>query len=142
MPAHSRACLRSLTMSLPLCPWWLDVETIGATTVLRFTERAILDERTGSALAKYLLRLTAENRLRLVLNFARVAYLDSMMMSKLLGLHKKLTKRGGRLALCRISPPLYELFEVVKLSLLLPIYDGEDEALQALERSTSSWSFP
>ena len=120
-------------MSLHAPPCWLEVEEIQGAVVVRLSPRAFSDEETGRKLKAFLLGLIdREGRLRLVLDFGLVEYVDSMGASKLVLLHRRLQALGGRLALCRISPRLAELFELLRLSLLFTIYPDQEAALTAL----------
>jgi anti-anti-sigma factor len=98
---------------------WLQVESVGDVTVVRFT--------IGETL--YNLVETSPCR-KFVLNFGNVKSLASTMFGKLTALHQKLEAAGGRLVLCQIDPGLREIFENVNLIPLLPVFADEREALQ------------
>ncbi len=110
---------------------WLEVESIGKVTVVTIARAEILGAETVKTLGDRLHRLAEIMGPRLVLNFAQVTRLDSTVLGLLIGLHKKIQAAGGRLALCRINPELYEVFETLKLTQLFAIYDEEQEALQS-----------
>lgn len=120
-------------MTAPFHPWWLDIEQFDDTLVVRFTQRGPLDEETGYALGQFLARLVEDQGGRhLVLNFGYVDYVTSMIIGRLLALNKQLALRKGRLTLCGVTAALRELFELVRLPMLIPMYETEDEALEAL----------
>ncbi len=109
-----------------------------AAFVVRFTQRDRLDEETGYTLGKYLYSLVEANDLpQLVINLGLVDYLDSLIIGKLFTLQKKVKAAGGRLVLCRVNPQLQELFDLVRLPLLIPIYADEEDALRAFENVKS-----
>lgn len=114
-------------------PWWLDIEQFDETLVVRFTQRGPLDEATGYALVKYLAGLVMRQDARhLVLNFGHVDCVTSMIIGRLLALNKELAVRNGRLTLCGVTAQLRELFDLVRLPMLIPLYETEEEALEAL----------
>jgi anti-sigma B factor antagonist len=114
-------------------PWWLNVEQIGNATALRFAPGTPLDEEAGYIFGDYVGNLVeARQGCCLVINFDTINYLDSMMLGKLFALNRKLKAVDGKLVLCGIHDHLVHLFELVKLPLLVPIYDSEEEALRAL----------
>jgi anti-anti-sigma factor len=67
---------------------------------------------------------------RVVLNFEKVSYIDSLGMSNLAGFAKQLSAKGGELVLCSLSPKLGSIFHIVKLGKVFRIFDTEDEALK------------
>ncbi len=120
-------------MTASFHPWWLDIEQFDETFVVRFTQRGPLDEGTGYALGQYLAKLVVDRGGRhLVLNFGHVDYVTSMIIGRLLALNKQLAARNGRLTLCGVTAPLRELFDLVRLPMLIPVYETEEEALDAL----------
>lgn len=119
-------------MATPFQPWWLDIEQFEETMVVRFTRREPLDEETAYALGHFLSGLVEERGRHLVLNFGRLEYVNSLIVGRLLALNKRLAAQHGRLTLCGVTAQLRELFELIRLPLLIPIYEDEDEALEAL----------
>ena len=120
-------------MTAPFRPWWLDIEQFDETLVVRFTQRGPLDEETGYALGQFLGGLVVDQGGRhLVLNFGHVDYVTSMIVGRLLALNKQLATGKGRLTLCGVTAQLRELFELIRLPMLIPIYETEEEAVEAL----------
>ena len=134
-------------MTAPFHPWWLDIEQFDETLVVRFTQRGLLNEETGYALGKFLGNLVEDQGgQHLVVNFGHVDFISSMIIGRLLALNKQLAARQGRLTLCGVAPYLRDLFELVRLPMLIPIYETEEEALDALTalktRQTSRCAAP
>ena len=67
---------------------------------------------------------------KVILNFEKVNYIDSLGMSSLAGFDKKLSVKGGELVLCSLSPKLGSIFHIVKLGKVFRIFDTEDDALK------------
>jgi stage II sporulation protein AA (anti-sigma F factor antagonist) len=118
-------------MSAPPESSWFEVERVGRATVVRFTLRAILDVHTIEAIGEHLFRLAEGDAPQLVLNFRQVQCVVSVMLAKIIMLHRKVETAGGQLGVCHINPDLYEVFEVFKLPQFLLIFDDEGEALKA-----------
>jgi anti-anti-sigma factor len=111
---------------------WLSVEPIGDVTLVRFARRSILQDDEAQVLGGQLLGLAEDPSCRkFVINFADVEALSSTVVGKLFALHRRLVAAGGRLALCNVRPELLEVFEVLKLSRVLNLYDDEPQALQS-----------
>src|SRR5947209_8791590 len=98
----------------------LEVEPRGPVTLVRFSGRSIWQEEPSRDVGEQLFGLVTDN-CRLVLNFGTVESMGSTMLGKLFALHKKVQAAGGRLAFCRVDPFLYQIFNVVKLTTLVPI---------------------
>ncbi|HEV3261105.1 MAG TPA: STAS domain-containing protein [Gemmataceae bacterium] len=112
-------------------PGLLEVEQVGEVTLVTITPHKILEEETTETISAQLFSLVKELGCRkMVLNFGKVERLTSVMLGKVVMLHRKAEAAGGRLTLCRIQPKVYEIFELLKLPRLLNIYDGEQQALQ------------
>ncbi len=110
----------------------LEVEDIGDVTVVKFTDKKILDEQNIQIIGEQLFSLVDEaGRTRLLVNFSNVEYLSSAALGKLVTLNKKVQAKSGRLVLCSIDPNIYEVFKITKLNQLFKIFDDEHEALQS-----------
>src|SRR5262249_51696461 len=97
----------------------------------KFNAKYILDEEKVRSVGKQLLSLSeGVGPRQVVLNFDSVERLSTEMLGKLIALQKKIHAQGGRLALCKVRPQLYEIFKILKLPQVLSIYAEEEEALQ------------
>ena len=111
---------------------WLEVEHIGDVTVVRFAQGSILEEEMIQVMGRQLFDLVENFGCRkFVVNFGNVRRVATMMVGKLLALHRKVQSGGGRLVICTIIPELREIFEILKLSQLCSLYEDEQEALQS-----------
>jgi anti-sigma B factor antagonist len=110
----------------------LEVTEVGDVTVVRLTDRKVVDETNIQELGRELFALVEEeNRKNLVLNFSAVGFLSSSALGKLITLEKKVKAAGGKLRLSNIRPEIYEVFAITKLNKLFEIKDDEAEALAA-----------
>lgn len=111
----------------------LEVEHIQEATVVRFKRRTILEAAAIQAVGDQLLHLAGEEGRRLVVvNFSGVESLTSALLGELSVLHRALTASGGRLVFCCVEPFLLQVFKVVKIPDIIPIYPDEAAALQVL----------
>jgi anti-sigma B factor antagonist len=111
---------------------WLEIEPVGAATVVRFTPECarFLKDDAIKTLGDRLFGLLDGGHRRLVLNLANVERLDSLLLGKLVALHKKALAAGGRMVLCQLNRQLYEVFQTLQLTGFLRICGTEAEALQ------------
>ena len=119
-------------MSSPPRDRCVEIEQVGNVSVVKFTRSEFLDDETietvGAQLFGYVDRLGVR---QLVLNFAGVERMASLMLGKIMSLHRKLKAVGGRLILCSVDPEIYWVFETLRLPKLLYFCKDEQEALQA-----------
>lgn len=112
---------------------WLDIDQVGDVTVVRFRPQEIVKDRTIESIGDTLDELVQQHgRRRLLLDFAQVQGMASLMMGKLIGLARRVDDHGGQVAVCNVRPDLAALFESLKLSQLFSVYGNEQEALRGL----------
>jgi anti-anti-sigma factor len=68
---------------------------------------------------------------RMVLNLAPVEFLFSTALGKLVALEKKLQSKRGSLRLCELRPLVHESLDSAGLTLILQVFDTEQQALAA-----------
>ena len=51
----------------------------------------------------------------------------------ILGRYKLIKSKGGKMAVCDATPPVYRLLEMSGLFKIMPIYESESDALSSLE---------
>jgi anti-anti-sigma factor len=101
----------------------LTVATAGHTAVVRFGGTAVaLDDHTVSLLQDQLLALAERpGPATLLLDFANVDYVSSLLLGTLVVLRRRLRACGRRLAVLNLAPAVYEVFELTKLTLLFDV---------------------
>ena len=69
--------------------------------------------------------LTDEPRgCHLLLDFSKVAYINTVDLGVLINLHKRMKRFGGRLTLSNLNAQVYEVFTVTRLHTLLTVLQG------------------
>jgi anti-anti-sigma factor len=68
----------------------------------------------------------------LVIDLALGEYLGTAMLGAVVKLWKRVSQRGGRLALCNVSENVAQVLRVTKLHAIWPIYNSRDQALAAV----------
>jgi anti-sigma B factor antagonist len=115
---------------------YLGVRRQGEVVVIRFGEHRILDEaaveKIGNELHGVADRANCHN---LLLNFASVVSLTSLMLGNLLLLKKNIEAKGGKLRLCQVAPEIREIFAATKLGQIFDIQESEQDALRAFAAS-------
>jgi anti-anti-sigma factor len=107
----------------------LRVRTAAGVTIVGFLEADLDSEAKILAAGQGIAALLEAGRSRLLLDFGGVRYVGSAMLGKLIALHRRAAKAGGRMVLCGLSPYLRTIFEVGRLDQILAIRQDEDDAL-------------
>ncbi len=104
----------------------------GDVIAVRFGEHRILDEATVRLLGEELYAVADRPDCHnLLLNFASVVGLSSLMVGKLLMLQRKMVSKGGKLKLCEMGPELQDLIGGTKLDQIFDIWENEPDAVRA-----------
>ena len=110
----------------------ISVSEVGDISVVRFTDRKIIDAGRIAGMGDELFTLVEqENRKSLLLNFTDVEFLSSAALNKLIILDKKVKAAGGKLKLSNLRPEIEEVFVITRLNQLFEIKEDEAEALAA-----------
>lgn len=97
--------------------------------LVRLRTEALRTEAEVEALGRGLMGLAEEPGTRVVLSFLGVKHLTSLVLGRLIHIHKRLAESGGELRLADIDPQLFEIFSITRLDRLFKIFEREDEAV-------------
>ncbi len=81
------------------------------------------------ALKKAIQNLVAEGRNQIVLNLARVTYIDSSGLGELISSHVTSNHKGGQIKLLNLTQRFHELMTITKLITIFDVYTDESEAI-------------
>lgn len=74
-------------------------------------------------------RLGAAACRNVVVDCRAAPYLDSTGIAFVVGLYNLLNRSGGHVALANVSPRIQEVLRITKLDGIIPVFDGEEDAL-------------
>ena len=92
-----------------------------------------IDANCATSFAQYLNEAIRKGTRTLILDFSTTEYLSSVGLRVLRDINVNLEDLGGKMILCGASKSLMDLFKVVHLDQLIPIYTTKAEALASLE---------
>ncbi|HEV3214431.1 MAG TPA: STAS domain-containing protein [Vicinamibacterales bacterium] len=102
----------------------------GKITVLDLSGKITLGE--GDVLLKDKLHsLLNQGRKDVLLNLARVQYVDSAGLGAIVSAYTTMTRDGGSLKLANVTKKLGDLLSITKLLTVFETFDSEDEALRS-----------
>jgi len=100
----------------------------GDVTILDMDGKITIGE--GSvALRTSIRRLLEEGKKKILLNLARVNYIDSSGIGELVSSYTAINKDGGELKLLNLTQKLQDLLTITKLLTVFDVYESEADAL-------------
>jgi anti-anti-sigma factor len=95
-------------------------------TMISLVGCAQLNEQLTQEVRTELLQfITAPAMGKVFLSLTGVDYLTSTMLAVLIMIHKRVQQRGGQLIVCDVAPPIYEIFEVTKVTTLFEVRQAQ-----------------
>ena len=101
--------------------------SVGDVTYLRFHgTQVVLDEENAQWLRERLSSLVKAGRHKIILDMDAVHYLTSTGVEVFMAIHRQLRAAGGRLRLQNLTPPVAEIFAILKLDEVLDVGRSPD----------------
>ena len=105
---------------------------VGDVTILDMDGKITIGE--GSvALRTAIRRLLEEGKKKILLNLARVGYIDSSGIGELVSSYTAIGKEKGQLKLLNLTQKLQDLLTITKLLTVFDVYESEEEALASFK---------
>ena len=101
-----------------------DVSVVDLSGKITIGEGDVLLRETVETLLK-------EGRSKIVLNLARISYMDSAGIGELVACYKRSREKGGQLKLLNPSGKVYDLLQLTKLEEIFETFRDEGEAIQS-----------
>lgn len=109
---------------------------VGPITVGTVRQSSVLDavnvNRFGDDVLSY---VKQHPKLNLLLDFHRVDYLSSAVLTELLRINEAILEVEGTLRLCALNNDVHKVFEITNLDSVFTIYGPVDAALKSYQRS-------
>jgi anti-anti-sigma factor len=90
-----------------------------------------LDAQTAPLFEEQVMPMLDGAEKNFLLDLARLDYISSAALRRLLVLAKRVEGKGGRVALLSLQGHILEIFELSGFSQLFPIYADQEEALRS-----------
>jgi anti-sigma B factor antagonist len=111
----------------------ISVEYAKKATIISFTDEKILEESDIKALQDSIMSVVEQTeRIKLILDFGNVQFLSSAVLGLLIRLSKRIYEHDGQLKLCNISPKIFEIFKITRLTKTFDIYKDVESAVEDL----------
>ena len=90
-----------------------------------------LSDNISPALQRQVAEQLAEGKSDILLNFAKVDFIDSYGIGDIVASYLAVKEQKGRLKLCCLSPKIWLIFNYSGLTRVLEIFDSEEKAIQS-----------
>jgi anti-sigma B factor antagonist len=108
----------------------LELEKQGQCIIAGFQVSSVLDQDKAQQLDGELRKLlSCDGFSTLIMNFEKVRFMSSMIVGRLIRLHRELKTQGKTFCVCNLPQAVREIFEIMKLDKLFEIYDSEEDAM-------------
>jgi len=113
-----------------------DTREVDDATVVTFRQSQILDAMTIERMSSRLKELVESREGgRFVFDFSRVTYMSSSALGMLIGIQRRVARKGARLKLTGIQDDIMEVFRITQLDRVFDIYKGTEAALEAFRKN-------
>jgi len=114
----------------------ISVEYAEKATIVSFTDEKILEDRDIKALQDSIMSVVEQTeRIKLILDFGNVQFLSSAVLGLLIRLSKRIYEHEGQLKLCNITPRIFEIFKITRLTKTFDIYKDVESAVEDLSQA-------
>ena len=104
--------------------------TVGALTILDLSGKLTIGD--GAELLKdKCASLVFQRRHQIIVNLAKVPYIDSGGLGQLVACYTTITKAGGRLTLLSVNSKNHDLLSITKLVSVFETFDTEQSAIES-----------
>lgn len=113
----------------------VSVKYLDNAAVIAFTEERLLEEKDIQAVQESIMSVIDQaQKINMILDFENVKFLSSAVLGLLIRVSKKIYEQDGQLRLCNITPSIYEVFKITRLTKVFDIYKNLDDAVESLSQ--------
>lgn len=113
----------------------LETREVEGVTIVSCQGRIVFGEESNY-LRENLKRILTTSR-KIVLNLSGVSYIDSGGLGTLVGVYSSARASGADIKLTGLGQRLRDVLQITKLVTVFEVYDSEQQAIAAFQRSTA-----
>ncbi len=113
---------------------------VDGVTVIDCEGRIVFGDEAG--ILRDMVKSTLHKNKQLVLNLAKVSYIDSGGIGTLVSLFTSARNQGGDIKLANLTKRVGDLLQITKLLTVFDVFEDEDQAVAAYGRSEKADSAP
>jgi len=132
-PAAHTATRVAINMEQPTAEA-VEVQTQNGVVCVRITRADIVDVAVANRIFDRIRNAIAgQDTPRLMINLDGVRFVCSSVIAGLCAVFREVvTKRSGKLAICCVSPELLDTLRLMRLDMLLPLFETEHDSMTAI----------
>jgi len=88
-----------------------------------------LDAHTAPKLEEAIQSLLDDGRYAIIVNFKDLTYISSAGLGVFMGFIEEIRTKNGDIKMCRMSPKIYRVFDLLGFPTIYQIFDQEEEAM-------------
>jgi anti-sigma B factor antagonist len=96
-----------------------------------------LDAHTAPELEKQFETLISEGRFKIIVNFENLNYISSAGLGVFMGKIENVRKNNGDIKMCKMTPKIFRVFDLLGFPALYHIVDEEERAKLLFEKPSS-----
>ena len=104
--------------------------TVSGVTIIEMEGRVTMEEGADD-FRELTRRLIKDGHLKLVINLAKVPYIDSTALGEIIRCYTTLTRLGGGLKLLAVTPHVHRLLVITRLLSIFDLFDSEADAVKS-----------
>ena len=104
--------------------------SVGDVTILDVSGRIAIQDG-ADVFGNRMRDLIRRGRVRLIVNFRDVPYIDSTALGQIIRAYTSATRKEGSLKLLQVTPKVHQLLVITKLLSVFDLFDEESEALRS-----------
>ena len=105
-----------------------DIQDVGNVTVIRAKGKITIGEG-DVALRENIEKLLEDGKKQIILNLAKVNYMDSSGVGELVGTFTTVNNRGGKMKLLNLTEKIQDLLQITQLLTVFECFSDEAEAV-------------
>ncbi|MCX7726263.1 MAG: STAS domain-containing protein, partial [Chitinispirillaceae bacterium] len=111
----------------------LDISKEIVNDVCIFNMSGTMSHPVGSIYFKQTFLLVLADYKKILLDMEELSFIDSMSLSTILSLNRLLTNTGGSMRICRTNSIIKEIFNLLRIETIIPMFSTRQEALAKWE---------
>lgn len=97
-----------------------------------------VDAYTSARFRETMIDLIEEGSANIIVSMAKVEYIDSSGLGALVGGLKRISEKNGKIVVVCNNPQVRKVFEITGLEKVFPLFDAEDDAVNAISGGAAS----
>ena len=113
-------------------PSLISFENLNDVCVIQFVEKRLRDREKMKSMSREISPLTRQFR-KIVVDFTGIDYISSVLLGRLMHLHRQVKAMDGDIRLSNLEPMMYEVLEQAKFTKRFRVFATVAEAVESYD---------